>query len=191
MRSSMSGVPPHASGKQHGLALVLVLWVLSLFIIMAGSFALSMRREASVAIGIKNSSQGIAAAEAGIAVAEMMLLNPDQNRRWRSDGSVYQIDFVDTLVRVRLLAETGKIDINAAEPPLLQSLLAGAPIEPDQQAALLGAILDWRDPDDQVNINGAETEEYHAAGLKYVPRNQPFQSIEELQMVLGIFLSGI
>jgi general secretion pathway protein K len=145
-----------------------------------------MRREASVAMGIKDNSQGMAAAEAGIAVAEMMLLNPDQNRRWRSDGSIYQIDFVDTLVRVRLLAESGKIDINAADPTLLQSLLAQAPVEPDQQTALLGAILDWRDPDDLVNIEGAESKEYHAAGMKYVPRNQPFQSIEELQMVLGM-----
>ena len=34
--------------RQKGLALVLVLWVLSLLTIMAGSFALSMRREASI-----------------------------------------------------------------------------------------------------------------------------------------------
>ena len=153
---------------------------------MAGSFALSMRREASVAIGIKDNAQGGAAAEAGIAFAEMMLLNPDQNRRWRSDGSIYQIDFVDTLVRVRLLAESGKIDINRADQTLLQSLLAQAPLEPEQRTALLGAILDWRDPDDLVNIDGAESKEYRAAGLKYGPRNQPFQSIEELQMVLGM-----
>lgn len=182
-RSRMSGQSP---SRQQGLALVLVLWTLSLMMIMAGSFALSMRREASVALGIKDNAQGVAAAEAGIAIAEMMLLNPDQNRRWHSDGSVYQIDFVDTLVRVRLLAESGKIDINAADPTLLQSLLTQAPVDPDQQTALLGAILDWRDSDDLVNIEGAESKEYHAAGLKYTPRNQPFQSIEELQMVLGM-----
>ena len=179
-------MPIQSSARQRGIALILVLWVLSLMMIMAGSFALSMRREASVAIGIKDNAQGGAAAEAGIAIAEMMLLNPDQNRRWRSDGSLYQIDFVDTLVRVRLLAESGKIDINRAEPALLQSVLAQAPVEPDQQTALLGAILDWRDPDDLANIEGAESKEYHAAGLKYEPRNQPFQSIEELQMVLGM-----
>jgi hypothetical protein len=41
------------SRKQHGFALILVLWVLSLMIIMAGSFALSMRREAGLVSNIK------------------------------------------------------------------------------------------------------------------------------------------
>ncbi|MFZ2407428.1 MAG: type II secretion system protein GspK, partial [Methylobacter sp.] len=34
--------------RSEGFALVLVLWVLSLLTIMAGSFALSMRREAAI-----------------------------------------------------------------------------------------------------------------------------------------------
>jgi general secretion pathway protein K len=184
--STLSCSMSQSVARQRGLALIVVLWVLSLLSIMAGSFALSMRREASVAIGAKDNSQGVAIAEAGIAVAEMMLLNPDSNRRWHADGSIYQIEFVDTLIRIRLLAESGKIDINQADPTLLQSLLALAPIEPEQKSAVIGAILDWRDPDDLVNIEGAESKEYHANGLKYGPRNQPFQSIEELQMVLGM-----
>lgn len=171
---------------QKGLALVLVLWVLSLLMIMAASFSLTMNRETSLIIGIKNNAVALAAADAGIAIAEMMLLNPDQNKRWRTDGSVYQILFLDTLVRVRLLAETGKIDINKADQIQLQSLMTQAPVEAEQQTALIGAILDWRDADDLIHIDGAEKKEYEAAGLKYQPSNQPFQSVEELQMVLGM-----
>ena len=69
--------------RQKGLALVLVLWVLSLLTIMAGSFALSIRREASIVADIKNNAQAMAVAESGIAMAEMMLLNTDQYKRWR------------------------------------------------------------------------------------------------------------
>jgi general secretion pathway protein K len=172
--------------RQQGLALVLVLWVLSLLMIMAASFSLTMNRETAGIIGIKQNAEALAAAESGIAIAEMMLLNPDQNKRWRTDGSVYQLLYLDTLVRVRLLAETGKIDINQASQIQLQSLMAQAPVEPEQQTALVGAILDWRDPDDLINIEGAEKNEYKEAGLKYQPRNKPFQSIDELQMVLGM-----
>jgi general secretion pathway protein K len=172
--------------RQKGLALVLVLWVLSLLTIMAGSFALSMRREASIIAGIKDNAEALAVAESGIAMAEMMLLNPDQNKRWRADGSIYEIDSVDAKVRVRLLSEAGKIDINKADETLLQSLMTQAPVDEEQQTRIVNAILDWRDPDDLVHLNGAEKKEYQDAGLSYQPRNKPFQSIEELQLVLGM-----
>jgi general secretion pathway protein K len=172
--------------RQKGFALVLVLWVLGLLTIMAGSFALSMRREASIIAGIRNNAQAMAVAESGIAMAEMMLLNTDPNKRWRSDGSIYQINSADAKVRVRLLSETGKIDINKADQALLQGLMTHAPVEEEQQAKLVSAILDWRDPDDLVHIDGAEKKEYQDAGLSYQPRNKPFQTIEELQLVLGM-----
>jgi general secretion pathway protein K len=172
--------------RQKGLALVIVLWVLSLLTIMAGSFALSMRRETSIIEGIRNNAQAMAIAGSGIAMAEMMLLNPDQNKRWRADGSIYQIDSVDTRVRVQLLSEAGKIDINNADQTLLQGLMAQAPVDAEQQTRIVNAILDWRDQDDLVQLNGAEKKEYQDAGLSYQPRNKPFQSIEELQLVLGM-----
>jgi general secretion pathway protein K len=172
--------------RQKGLALVLVLWVLSLLTIMAGSFALSMRREASITAGIKNNAQAMAVAESGIALAEMMLQNPDPDKRWRADGSIYEIIATDAKVRVRLLAEAGKIDINKADQALLEGLMIYAPVDAEQKLRLVSAILDWRDADDLVHINGAEKKEYQDAGLSYQPANKPFQSIEELQMVLGM-----
>ncbi len=172
--------------QQRGMALVLVLWVISLLTIMAGSFALSMRREASITAGIKNNAQAMAVAESGIAIAELMLLNPNLNQRWRADGSIYEIITTDAKVRVRLLSETGKIDINKAEQVLLEALMNTIPSTTEQRSKLVGAILDWRDADDLVHSDGAEKNEYKAAGLNYQPRNKPFQTLEELQLVLGM-----
>jgi general secretion pathway protein K len=188
--------------RQKGLALVLVLWVLSLLTIMAGSFALSMRREAAIVAGLKANAQASAIAESGLAIAQMMLLNPDQAKRWRADGSVYQIDYtasnthaIGSKVRIRLLSEAGKIDINAADPKLLAGLLRQLPIDEnttqrnsaeERAAQLAGAIIDWRDENDEVHVNGAEKKQYQDAGLKYQPRNKPFQTIEELRLLLGM-----
>lgn len=172
--------------RQKGFALVLVLWVLSLLTIMAGSFALSMRREAAIVTGIRSNAQAMAVAESGLAVAELMLMHPDQRQRWRTDGSSYQIDYTDSKVRIRLLAETGKVDLNSADQTLLQGLMAYAPVDDKLQTKLVSAILDWRDADDLVHIEGAEKKDYKDAGLSYQPRNKPFQSVEELQLVLGI-----
>ena len=186
--------------RQKGLALVLVLWVLSLLTIMAGSFALSMRREAAIVAGIKNNAQALAIAESGIAIAQRMLMNPDQNKRWRTDGSIYQVEFTSSngtgsRVRIQMLSEAGKIDLNAADQKLLEALMLQAPMSedssnrdsPEERAAkLVNAIIDWRDPDDEVHLNGAEKKEYQEAGLKYHPRNKSFQAVEELQLVLGM-----
>lgn len=166
--------------------MVLVLWVLSLLTIMAGSFALTMRREAAIVTGSSNNAQAMAVAESGLAIAELMLMNPDRKQRWRTDGSIYQIDYAPSRVRVRLLAETGKIDLNNADQALLQGLMAYAPVDDELKTKLANAILDWRDADDLVRLEGAEKEEYKDAGLSYQPRNKPFQSIEELQLVLGM-----
>lgn len=102
--------------KQKGMALILVLWVLSLLTIMAGGFVLSIRRETAIIAGLKNNAEAQATAESGLAIAELMLQNPDINKRWRADGSIYQIDAENAKLRIRLLSETGKININFADP---------------------------------------------------------------------------
>lgn len=172
--------------SRKGFALILVLWILSLLTIMAGSFALTMRRESSIIAGIKNNAGAAYSAEAGIAVGQMLLLHPDQNKRWRADGNIYQVNFGETRVRIRMLSESGKIDINKADQPMLQNLMEHSALEEEKQAKLIGAIIDWRDGDDLKSLEGAEKDEYRKAGLKYQPRNKPFQSLEELQMVLGM-----
>ena len=153
---------------------------------MAGSFALSMRREAALISVLKNNAHAKAIAESGISLAEMMLLSPDPSKVWRADGSIYEIRASDAIIRIRLQSEAGKIDINKADQAVLQSLMALAPVDSEQQGKLVDAILDWRDADNLVRIDGAEKEEYQEAGLNYEPRNKPFESTEELQLVLGM-----
>lgn len=184
--------------KSKGFALVLVLWVLSLLTLMASSFALSMHREVAATDYLKSNAQAITMAESGVAIAEYMLMtagqnsaNAHQDRNWRTDGSIYQIIAGNARVRVRLLSETGKINIIMAEKGLLRALLQHAPVpdgaekDPERITRLVDAILDWRDTNTTVRPNGAEENEY-PAGLKYNPRNSGFRVIEELQKVLGM-----
>jgi general secretion pathway protein K len=177
--------------KPQGMALVLVLWILSLLTIMAGSFALTMQRETVIVSGLKHTAEAMAVAESGVALAEFMLLNPDPNKRWRADGSIYQIDTENATLRIRLLSETGKININLIELGLLQTIMLHAPNGSNAQlpSATINraaAIVDWRDGDDLMNIDGAEKNQYQEAGLNVQPSNKPFQTLDELQQVLGM-----
>ena len=53
-------------------------------------------------------------------------------------------------------------------------------------AALAAAIVDWIDSDDLAQPNGAEIDDYEAVGLSYGPKNAPFDTVSELQQVLGM-----
>ncbi len=172
--------------KQSGLAMALVIWILSLLTIMAASFALTMRRETTVISAVKDNAVMLAYAEAGVAVAQQMLSMNDNDKNWRADGSIYPLRFQDVDLRLRVFSEQGKIDINKADEQLLTTLISSLGLELDEQQALVSAILDWRDGDDLVRVNGAEKDQYEQAGLNYHPANKAFQLIDELKMVLGM-----
>ncbi len=89
-------------------------------------------------------------------------------------------------VTVRLSDESAKIDVNTANNELLKGLFRYAGVSEEDAAKLLDAVLDWRDPDSLKRPLGAEEPEYAQAGLKGRPANYPFQSTEELQLVLGM-----
>lgn len=172
--------------KQGGVALVVVMWVITLIIIMASSFALTIRRETAILADFKTLAQANAMAEAGINIAIKQMMNADQQARWRSDGSIYELQVDDIPIRIVIEDESGKIDINQTDGQMLRTLLIGRGLKEADAEKLVSAIIDWRDPDDLLSLNGAEKEQYQSARLSYVPRNKPFETIEELQLVLGM-----
>lgn len=172
--------------RQRGVALILVIWVIALMGVLLGSFALIARTENFEARHLFDGTTARYAAQAGIERAVYELRNPDMTQRWVGDGRPYDFEFDGAQVQVELTDESGLIDINTADDALLQGLFASVGVPPDQAAALSDAIQDWRDPDDVPRPQGAELNEYKAAGLPYAPRNAPFQTVGEVQQVLGM-----
>lgn len=160
--------------------------MLVLLSIMAASFAKTIQREISLAGNTRNLAQATAIAEAGVHYAMLMLLPNDPMQKWRADGTVYDISLAGAQVRVQVQDEMGKFDLNTADEPLLRNLLKSIGLDEDEAIQITDAIADWRDGDDLKRLSGAEKEDYRAAGLAYGPTDQAFQSVEELQMVLGV-----
>ena len=111
---------------------------------------------------------------------------PGSPEGWRRDASLHEWVFDDTPVAVRLSDESAKIDVNTANQELLKGLFRFAGLSEEDAVKLIDAVLDWRDPDSLKRPFGAEEAEYSQAGLKGRPANFPFQSTEELQLVLGM-----
>lgn len=82
--------------------------------------------------------------------------------------------------------ESAKININALilqDPSgnTLQQVLSQLPVLVDNPA-LVDAIIDWVDADDNPRANGAESSSYQT----YLPRNGPLNSLDELLLVQGM-----
>ncbi len=177
---------PLRHAGQKGIALVVVLWVVALLSVIAGSYTYSVRSEISVVDNLVASAQARAAARAGVSLAILELRQQEPSEPWLADGTIHETTFAGVNLRIAIADETGKLDINYANGKLMTSLLQAAGLDTSQAAALSDAILDWRDKDDLRRLNGAEAEDYVAAGRDYSPRNGPFQSVEELALVLGL-----
>lgn len=173
--------------RQGGVALVLVLWVVTLLAVIAGNFAFSMRNEAQIARNFLSTAQARAFADAGVQRAWHELMKPPSDAlRWQADGLPREFNFQGAVLRVTLEDESGKIDINTASDALLMGLLMSVGLNADASTKLLDAILDWRDADKLRRLHGAEEEDYRAAGKSYVPSNAPFETVDELRRVLGM-----
>lgn len=171
---------------QRGVALILVIWVIALMSVLLGSFALIARTESLESRHLLDGTIARYAAEAGIERAVYELRNPDPTTRWVGDGRPYEFVFDNARIQVELTDESGKIDINTADDTLLQALFESVGVDSERAAALADAIQDWHDPDDIVRPHGAEAGEYKSAGLPYGPGNSPFQTVSEVQQVLGM-----
>ncbi|MDT8406016.1 MAG: type II secretion system protein GspK [Methylococcales bacterium] len=171
--------------KQHGVALVLVLWLVGLMTLMAGAFTLTTRRETASVSYLTGQARAEAAAEAGVFWAQVML-SAEEPERWDTDGRPYALTFGDAQLMVRIFAEAGKIDLNHADEWLISQLMTLVELDLASQQALTSAIMDWRDPDDNSRPNGAEREAYLQAGRAQGPGNRPFSTVRELQQVLGM-----
>ncbi|MGH8531421.1 MAG: general secretion pathway protein GspK [Gammaproteobacteria bacterium] len=175
-----------APATEQGFALVIVLWVVALLSIVAASLAFSMRTETTLAHDLVAQAQARALAEAGVYRGILELYNPDRLRRWRGDGSPHRVRVAGAPITVSLQDEAGKIDLNSAQRALLDALFRGSEVEDDRRDALLDAIEDWRDPDSLRRLNGAEDQEYEAAGRTHGAKDATFNTVEELQQVLGV-----
>ncbi len=175
------------SRRARGAALVLVLWLVALLTALVGAFALSARVEHLQQRVQDDSGRGEEIGRAAVAYA-MWRLRPDPTRpAWQPDGRLYRWSFDDAQVDIRIEDEAGKVNPNLADAALLSGLLTALGETPEAAQSLAGAILDWRDADDLTQPGGgAELGDYQAAGLPYGPRNARFETLGELQRVLGM-----
>jgi general secretion pathway protein K len=183
-------------GRQKGIALLTVLWVLTILMVIVFSFSLMTRTETLSTYSFKEGTENRFLAEAGIERGIMELLYRKQNVNnkvflegmevWKIDGRPNTVQLQDGTFVVKMTDESGKININSAPEMVLRRLIGNLGVEGEALDTIVDSIMDWKDKDDLVRIHGAESDYYQSLPDPYKAKNADFDTLEELQWVKGV-----
>jgi general secretion pathway protein K len=185
--------------SEKGIALIMVLWVITILMTLVISFSFLIRTDGYSTIFFKEGVQKKFIAEAGIERAILEIyhrqtyrektVTVEGNEVVRIDGRPYTGRIESGKYTFRLLSESGKIDINKMTDLtglVLKNLLLNFNVPQDKADTIVDSILDWIDADNLRRLNGAEDEYYLSLPVPYKARNAPLDTLEELLLIKGI-----
>ena len=173
-------------GRQGGMALIVVLWLVVLLSVMAAGHSRNVRTDTTLAARQVQSAKARALAEAGINHAILEMLAADAGRKLPVDGSLFDIRIGDEVVTIAIRDASGLVDLNGASPELLDAALEACDVGEVARGELVDAILDWRDGDNLRRLHGIEDDDYVAAGVAWTSRDAPFEAVDELKYLPGM-----
>ena len=174
---------------------VVVIWAVAIGAVLVAATQIVSFRQAVVGRESLARVEARWAARAGveqmIAIMEFHLQNPDaddpmavvrdmeEHALGDAGTGTWSIShFLDGVEWAGPRDEGAKLNINTATKLQLANI-------PNMTPDVVDAIVDWRDANDDVEGLGAEGDYYGNRGMGYEPRNAPFKSIAELELVAG------
>ncbi len=196
MRSSES-----LKQQEGGAVLIVVLWMLVAFSMLALSFSASVRTEVNAARNTIDQKQSYYMARAGVEYAVYKILEAQSAFAMTQQGLAggvsgrtvppvftgsVNLELGDGGADVQVNDETGKLNVNLAPAFLIYNLLVTTGVEQQEADVITDSIEDWRDADDLYRPNGAESDHYQSLKSPYFAKNGSFDVPEELLLVRGV-----
>jgi general secretion pathway protein K len=171
---------PLASDKQCGFILIFAIGVCLMLALVGATMGRSVQaalRSTSTVIEI---AKARSLADGGVAFASAWLQS--------AGGPAARICTVTGagLIALTIEDEDGKVSLNGDNQALLSALFAGLGASQREAERYAAVIADYSDADSNERPDGAEADAYRAAGMAGIPKNANFDSVAELDRVLGI-----
>lgn len=185
----------HKNSDERGSALIIVLWI------SFGLVAMTLYFGQSMGLELRASENRVAAMEAEQAILGAaryvtnvlarvtepgLIPEPTGYRSLEAPVGQAMFWFIGRNDRQNhgvnnawgLVDEGSKLNLNVVTVEMLQML-------PQMTPELSAAIIDWRDVDEEVTENGAESETYSRRSPAYSAKNTNYESVAELRLVAG------
>lgn len=185
-----TSLPSRRRDREDGFVLVIVMGLLFVASTIAATLMLASRSQIKVEAALSTRAELETLADGLVRLTAFKLSlqqQPDAaSGRMSTDGTPLRCRFGDEYADIAVTDVAGQIDINSASVEILNILLRGVGTSETEARNLASAIQDFRDNDDQPGDGGAEAPDYRQSGRGYGPKNGPFESVEELDQVLGM-----
>ena len=200
-----------ARSERGGFALIAVLLVLAFVAVIGAEFAYSMRLEASAAKVYKETLIGAHLAEAGFEqatrelAADFTYVTVGDAKDPDTDPACPMVFYTATRTPIKRLPhqnvplgggqftycitdEDSRLKINDNLPgDRFNKLLEALGVERADRDVMTDSLLDWKDPNEEHRVNGAESEDtYLKLPTPYRSKNGNLDSVAELIQVKGI-----
>jgi general secretion pathway protein K len=120
---------------------------------------------------------------AGIELAAYQLSTPATVRR--PTRGRFSFRLAKSNVTVEYLSEAARINLNMAPRAMIAGLFTALGAPPEAADQFADRVVGWRSAP-RPNVQDVEDGLYRTAGLGYFPRRGPFNTIDELWLVLGL-----
>ena len=184
----------HLFQYSSGVALIIVLWAVSLIATAMLGLAALLQRQLDQELASLQNARATLVAESGIQMALNPGLQPvdmkiaskqlsDLIRKgWKTGKGEVLVEFkIDTQ---DMVGDAGRLNINAllmgnkeTARTVLQNLFAGWEVNLTTSSSLIDALIDWVDPDDYATGSNSQTESN--------VRNGVFEKVDEMEKVIG------
>lgn len=194
MKSGAGSILRVSLGGERGVALIVVLWIFIFLFVVAFEFSTATREEASAAHRFAEETTGYYLAVAGFQRGLYDFLNRQGVAQSQAqaqkddpfDGAWREEKLGSGVLRVRLIDEGGKININRVNEETLRRVFTNLGLDGARRDVLVDSILDWRDDDELHRVNGAENDYYGALPAPYTARNGPLDTVADLLWIRGV-----
>jgi general secretion pathway protein K len=167
---------------KRGSALIIVLWVIALLSVLIGGFAYEMHVEAKIVSYVRKKLKSEYLAKAGIEYAQALLSHSSEvkgkgdtdemkGKYWYSAAKRLRQGYAvmgltenlgEGSFTLDILPEPGLRNINALRDDDWERIFKVCGVPEELWPELIDCFNDWRDSDDQPNLDGAESDDYYS-----------------------------
>ncbi|MCF7668289.1 MAG: general secretion pathway protein GspK [Verrucomicrobia bacterium] len=193
------------NSRNDGIALIMVMIVITVLGILAGGFAYSMKVELQLAKNQNNSVEMEWLGRSGLEFAKYILGQQlaesgepydALNQKWAGGTGVTNEVMMGISLEnnklgngefsLEIIDLERKFNINLANNAVLNRALELIGFDVIDSSAVVDSIMDWRDSDDDPHLTGVESDFYLNLENPYHCKNGPLDHISELLMINGV-----
>ncbi len=180
-RAQVEVVPASLSLVAHGSAMVAVFWIMAVLSLAVFAAVKVVYHDADVSASQIHGFDAMLAAERGVAIAVNPATKKTEPMLAWSDAET------GASYRARIESEAARFNINVIlmrrDKQLLTDVFTDWGMELLDAQMLVDNLVDWVDPGDLTELNGAEIDWYEEQGRPNHPFNRPFYNLEEMSLV--------